>query len=132
MSRWIFALQAGLFCQIALGSVLMCYQTANGLKCCCTEPAEMAILGTWGEDVSSFCTLRAHNVSVIESCPFLLSFTILQKHENFNLGISTAYFSSTGSLHAVWFFLCLALPGFICSKQRGFPPVPLGNCYEVR
>lgn len=33
-----------------------------------------------------FCTFRAHNVSVIESCPFLLSFTILQKHENFNLG----------------------------------------------
>lgn len=48
------------FFQIAIGSVLMCYQTANGLKCCCTEPAEMAVLGMWGEDISSSSVHSEH------------------------------------------------------------------------
>lgn len=74
MSRWIFAVQAGLFCVTDSGSIVVL---------CQTEQAEVAIWGGKGGGIffSLFCTLRIQNDSVMQSS-LSLKVTVLQKHKN--------------------------------------------------
>ena len=132
MSRWIFAVQVRLVCLIDIGYVLFCCQTVSRLEGCCTESAEMAIWG--GKRGGIFFPCSAHSeYRMILSCKAasLLSLQFCKSIRTyFNLvnHLSPFFLYGITPYHA--FFLCFALPGFICSKQWEFPPVHLENYYD--
>lgn len=115
-----------------VGSVLLCCQTVSRLEA--VRVSRDGSLGRkgWGNffpcsvhsEYRMILSCKAASLLSLQFCKSIRTYFSLVNH------LSPFFLYRIISYHA--FFLCFALPGFICSKQWEFPPVPLGNYYEVQ
>lgn len=132
LGRWIFAVQVRLFCVTDSGSVLFCVKLSR-LKAV-VQVSSGGYLGRKGWRDFFPCSVHTEYRMILSckaACLWRLQFCkSINTSSNLVNHLSPFFLYSIIPYHE--FFLCFALTGFICSKQWEFPPVPLGNYYEVQ